>query len=535
MRRTEYVYFPWTTVNGAGRLQQLKSGTSGNMTSLQNLTYTYDATANVKTLTDGQNSAQRQCFTYDDLDRLTRGFTGNDACTAYDGSRGAGVYDELYEYTNTNGKIGNLTRKGDGYYYYDSTRKHAVRSVIGTGGSSLIITIRAKGTSYGGVWPSMSLRVNGAVVKTWTVNTTSYTNYTHSTTLSGNDVLEVAYTNDESTRTLYVDYVIVNGVTIQAESGAMVYDQGAGSAAYDGFDVIAGREILDVNGALRFVKGAKARNAGYDANGNMTSRLEDGKAYLLTYDSENRLTTVENLATGQTTTFTYDGDGTRVRVAIGSTTTVYIDNYYEKNTSTGVVTKYYYTGSQRVAMRVGASTWYFLLTDHLGSTAKTATSSGTLYGELRYRAWGENRYSWGTTPTTYHFTGQREESTIGLYFYSARWYDTALGRFTQADTIVPEPGNPQALNRYAYALNNPVRYRDPSGHAVCVDAECAWIVHPVSGEIRQRRPTNSPPESPQTYSPTESYQEAMGLVNSLLACSSLERDLVLTVAKDHTI
>jgi RHS repeat-associated protein len=66
--------------------------------------------------------------------------------------------------------------------------------------------------------------------------------------------------------------------------------------------------------------------------------------------------------------------------------------------------------------------------------------------------------------TPYRFTGQREESTIGLYFYNARWYDPLLGRFTQADTIVPEPGNPQALNRYSYVLNSPVRYTDPSGH-----------------------------------------------------------------------
>jgi len=39
-----------------------------------------------------------------------------------------------------------------------------------------------------------------------------------------------------------------------------------------------------------------------------------------------------------------------------------------------------------------------------------------------------------------------------------------LGRFVSADTIVPEPGNPQSLNRYAYALNNPVKYTDPSGY-----------------------------------------------------------------------
>ena len=34
----------------------------------------------------------------------------------------------------------------------------------------------------------------------------------------------------------------------------------------------------------------------------------------------------------------------------------------------------------------------------------------------------------------------------------------------QADTIVPEPSNPQSLNRYAYVYNSPLRYADPTGH-----------------------------------------------------------------------
>jgi len=75
-----------------------------------------------------------------------------------------------------------------------------------------------------------------------------------------------------------------------------------------------------------------------------------------------------------------------------------------------------------------------------------------------------DRYTSGTTPTSYRFTGQRKDATIGLYFYNSRYYDPLLGRFIQADTIVPNPGNPQSLNRYAYTLNNPVRYVDPSGH-----------------------------------------------------------------------
>ena len=48
-------------------------------------------------------------------------------------------------------------------------------------------------------------------------------------------------------------------------------------------------------------------------------------------------------------------------------------------------------------------------------------------------------------------------------------YFPGIMRFISADTIVPDPTNPQTLNRYTYALNNPVKYTDPSGH----DTECA--------------------------------------------------------------
>ena len=49
-------------------------------------------------------------------------------------------------------------------------------------------------------------------------------------------------------------------------------------------------------------------------------------------------------------------------------------------------------------------------------------------------------------------------------YYNARWYDSSLGRFAQADTIIPGAGNSSAWDRYAYTLNNPLRYTDPSGH-----------------------------------------------------------------------
>jgi RHS repeat-associated protein len=55
------------------------------------------------------------------------------------------------------------------------------------------------------------------------------------------------------------------------------------------------------------------------------------------------------------------------------------------------------------------------------------------------------------------------DSGLGLMYYWRKFYDGALGRFISPDTIVPEPGNPQALNRYSYVLNNPLRYTDPTG------------------------------------------------------------------------
>ena len=49
-----------------------------------------------------------------------------------------------------------------------------------------------------------------------------------------------------------------------------------------------------------------------------------------------------------------------------------------------------------------------------------------------------------------------------MMFYQSRFYDPALGRFTQADSIVP--GGVQGLDRYAYVGNSPLVYIDPSGH-----------------------------------------------------------------------
>ena len=73
-----------------------------------------------------------------------------------------------------------------------------------------------------------------------------------------------------------------------------------------------------------------------------------------------------------------------------------------------------------------------------------------------------------------------------MYFYNARYYDPALGRFAQADTLVPQPQDPQNLNRYSYALNNALKYTDPSGHCALVDDDSGGLCvrHAKNGTLR---------------------------------------------------
>jgi RHS repeat-associated protein len=75
------------------------------------------------------------------------------------------------------------------------------------------------------------------------------------------------------------------------------------------------------------------------------------------------------------------------------------------------------------------------------------------------------RWAGGTMPTTFAFTGQRADSSTGLDFYGARYYDPAAGCFISADTVLPGGGfETGGMNRYGYVEGNPVSKVDPTGH-----------------------------------------------------------------------
>jgi RHS repeat-associated protein len=189
-----------------------------------------------------------------------------------------------------------------------------------------------------------------------------------------------------------------------------------------------------------------------------------------------------------------------------STTTYFVGNYYE--ITGGVVTKYYYAGSQRIAMRKDG-TLNFILGDHLGSTSLITNSSGNVISDVKYKTWGEVRYENGNNPIEYTYTGQYSYADdFGLMYYGARWYDNSLGRFAQADTLVPTIQGIQGYDRYAYANNNSMKYTDPTGHFTCStnrnsDDYCPGRTSPIANNSGNNSSNTITPSDPFYVSPDD--------------------------------
>ena len=83
---------------------------------------------------------------------------------------------------------------------------------------------------------------------------------------------------------------------------------------------------------------------------------------------------------------------------------------------------------------------------------------------MEYLPFGEVKVRTGSDPVHHTFTGHEEDLETSLIYANARYYDPVIGRFITADPTVQRPSDPQDLNRYAYARNNPVRFIDPSGY-----------------------------------------------------------------------
>ena len=163
--------------------------------------------------------------------------------------------------------------------------------------------------------------------------------------------------------------------------------------------------------------------------------------------------------TSELAEFVYDADGNRVKKIYNGVTTIYVGELYEKTGS--LITKHIYLGTNRIASKTSTDTLYYH-SDHLGSSNVVTNVSGQQVQLSEYKPYGELSLNTADN-VNYYFTGKELDPT-GLYYYGARYYDPKVGRFVSADTMSPNYYNPQALNRYSYCFNNPLKYIDPSGN-----------------------------------------------------------------------
>ncbi len=211
----------------------------------------------------------------------------------------------------------------------------------------------------------------------------------------------------------------------------------------------------------------------YDNEGNMASKGNSHQTTSYSWDYRNRLTEVlvKNSmgATAQDDKFTYDVEGRRLGKSTYSgsqTWTVYNGaNPYADFNSSGSLTERYLHGQaidQLFARYDGSNaSWY--LTDLLGSVRMITDKSANVLDQITYDSYG-NIVS-ETSPSNgdrFKFTGREWDSEIGLYYYRARYYNPAIGRFINDDPSGFAAGD---ANLYRYVNNNPTTSSDPEGKA----------------------------------------------------------------------
>ena len=205
----------------------------------------------------------------------------------------------------------------------------------------------------------------------------------------------------------------------------------------------------------------------YDANGNPLTY----RGYTMTWEKGRQLASMSK--GGITTTFKYDASGMRTEKTQG--------NYK---------IEYTYVGEKLVSMKAGDNvmnfaygadgspysftyngTTYFYLLNLQGDVIGIYDASGSVITRYTYDAWGKLitlHTSNGTIALSnpLRYRGYVYDRDTELYYLQSRYYDPDTGRFINADSLLVAGDYLQGTNMFAYCLNNPVNYTDPSGKAI---------------------------------------------------------------------
>lgn len=216
----------------------------------------------------------------------------------------------------------------------------------------------------------------------------------------------------------------------------------------------------------------------YDKNGNM---LTYGPGMANTWNYKNEL--ARTVVPGKTIDYLYDHEGNRVSYDDGTTVTDYANKLY--NTDGADVTKDIYAGDVLVATIEtvgGTATPHYVHTDNILGSNVITDASGILEQTLDYYPFGEVRINDKVTSFDEgkQYGGHYFDDDTDLNYMRARYYKGQTGRFLSQDNLFLAIGanteqygkninvllaNPQELNAYSYALNNPLKYVDMDGNS----------------------------------------------------------------------
>jgi RHS repeat-associated protein len=217
----------------------------------------------------------------------------------------------------------------------------------------------------------------------------------------------------------------------------------------------------------------------YDASGNMTNAVGNGQSWRLTYDEDNRTTSIRHTGINGTTTITnrYDALGRRVAKTVDGLESRFVLDLAGKMErvlcdvdGSGSITAWYVHGPD-LAFKVDAAnnlTCYHA--DAMANIIALTGAGGTNLAQYAYspygRVFGSTNFSQPSSPNSqpFLFVGSQGvmEELPGLYFMRARYYLAEAGVFLSTDPV-KKIGAGWKPNGYAYANNNPNALVDPDG------------------------------------------------------------------------
>ena len=235
---------------------------------------------------------------------------------------------------------------------------------------------------------------------------------------------------------------------------------------------------------------------GYDANGNVSSRFgpdiprHSQNIDYTPFDLPKSVLSGVNDPTGAdpvSVAFEYSADEERVVRRDSDSTRYFAGELYQRKVDSSGNTleerfRLFAGGRQigEVARKDGTDKTLFFYNDHLGSPETIGDNDGAT-SHVRFDPFGLPTEAPNPELTRVGFTGQDQDTDLGLVDMKGRIYDPLAGRFMSPDPLTQAPFWSQGLNRYSYVFNNPVNNTDPSGFSTC--DECGWGMMAWSGGV----------------------------------------------------